>query len=665
MIPLLAALLLARPFQDGEDVHARLTRITQRLASVDPAERAAAAAEVHRLTREDVREKAKGTPEASIALAFLGDPGVRGEVAKLLHDPKYAAAAAEALGRAGPDSWSKELLKLAESDDPEIAFAAARAAAKSRSGAQGLKTLAERPEPRRYVVGAYGCELRKRGEYFRTYILACVSKDDSGAREFAIVALVNLPHAAEEVRSEMDETYGVRGVALKKVFQEASLRPQIRAILGRFLLRAGVYSYGDVVTFLAHADATFRSWARAMTPQHRSVLVQEAISRYSATTAELLEPVLRELTGLPLDEERVEDRLAKAKEWWTRKYGSTIDADVPKAIDDGVAWLKSKQQADGTWKYCQCGHKGYAAVDHTPGTTALVLYTLLKCGVSLEDKQLQRGFDYLLLLPLDKIPNAQTYTVALMAMVFGEAVHVLKSDRKTKDSRVIGFFSGRLRECAEWLIEAQVRLRRGGYEMGPWTYNKPAPKQESSDHSNTQFAMLGLLSARNNGIAIPAAVWQRALQWWLHAQMEDGGWPYVLQEDQRKTGSNSMSAAGMYCTLVAMSCLRKKDPKALTGEDPIVKVLGRMKKSYPVPAAGRSLQFGHVFSVYYDLYSLDRAMMISGTTSIEGRDWYRDGALFILYNQLSTGEWLDATDTCFALLFLKKAYIAVASGEGK
>jgi hypothetical protein len=58
-------------------------------------------------------------------------------------------------------------------------------------------------------------------------------------------------------------------------------------------------------------------------------------------------------------------------------------------------------------------------------------------------------------------------------------------------------------------------------------------------------------------------------------------------------------------------------------------------------------------------------MMLAKIEKIDGRDWYHDGALFILGNQGAEGEWIDTTDTCFALLFLKKAYVAVATGDAK
>lgn len=642
----------------GERVRAAVAKI----ASIDPAERSAAAAELAKFPREDVR---KGTPEGFLAAGFLGDTSARGEVARLLANPRYAAAAAEVLAKIGPDAHVRDLIKVAESDDPEAAFAAARALAKSRSPAAeaALRTMTDKPERRRSVVGAYGCELRKRERLFKNYLLGRATNEDLLVSEFAIVAIANLPSAAEDAKLDYDEKTQQKGGELRKVFLEKPHREVVRRILGDFLLRSGLFAYGDVAALLLHDDPAVRDWARRRAWARRSVSLAEIVRRYTEPTADRVEPVLQELSG-PVLEGEPKDRIARAKEWWEKNRAAAVDKDVVKAIDEGVAWLRARQQPDGTWKYCQCGHPGHGATDHTAGTTALVLYTLLKCDVPWEDKGFLKGLEFLLALPLDKITNAHTYTVSLMAMVFGEAVRHLKADRKTKDSRSVGRLLGRLKECADWLVEAQLRLRKGGYDLGPWTYNKP-PAGQYSDNSNTQFAMMGLLAAQNAGIPLPAGVWQRSLGWWMQTQCEDGGWPYVFQEENRKVGTDSMSAAGVYCFLISNASIKKKDPKSFAGEEPIRKSFARWKGRYPVPDLHRSTHPGHVFSPYYDLYSLERAMMISGTTRLDGRDWYRDGALFILYNHQGAGEWLDVTDTCFALLFLKKAYIPVASGEDK
>ena len=91
----------------------------------------------------------------------------------------------------------------------------------------------------------------------------------------------------------------------------------------------------------------------------------------------------------------------------------------------------------------------------------------------------------------------------------------------------------------------------------------------------------------------------------------------------------------------------------------------------PPPAAG--LQDGPWHGYY--LYGLERAMVIAGKRYLGDHDWYREGAEILLEAQQRDGSWSKGTrkrakgrgnaatmagsdpltDTCFALLFLKRA----------
>ena len=66
--------------------------------------------------------------------------------------------------------------------------------------------------------------------------------------------------------------------------------------------------------------------------------------------------------------------------------------------------------------------------------------------------------------------------------------------------------------------------------------------------------------------------------------------------------------------------------------------------------------------LYYSLYALERAGMLLGVEKIGGHDWYAEGAEAILAAQKADGSWTPGAkrsnsiwDTCFAVLFLKKA----------
>jgi hypothetical protein len=65
---------------------------------------------------------------------------------------------------------------------------------------------------------------------------------------------------------------------------------------------------------------------------------------------------------------------------------------------------------------------------------------------------------------------------------------------------------------------------------------------------------------------------------------------------------------------------------------------------------------------YYYLYGLERAGELTLTLNFGKHDWYKEGAEMILAQQQSDGKWHSpqgtggpVIDTCFALLFLKRA----------
>jgi hypothetical protein len=672
---LLAALLFA---QDPPD----LESVFDRLASLDPEVRGAAHAEFTKGFAPQ-RESLKGTgPAGTVALAFLGDVSTKKELAKLLSNDKPAIVrgAAEAAGGVDPDGLAKELSKLLEAEDLATGMAAARSLSRAKAPAirAALQALAEKPEnPRRKIAACYALELAEPGPHLGS-IFAQADSNAAPAREAAWAALANLPHAAAALRKRIEPKDREIALEMRKNFEKDGLPEGLRPLFGRFLLKAGAYGYADLVAMTAHASKEVAEWARKAVVDpallKKSVLVTILLAKlgeYKDEKDPSKEPIpaleiLLAGQGLVAAGDSMKERIDSLRAGWDKARLPLLDKDIARSIDEGVAWLKSKQLEAGAWKYCVCGLNSNDSFVH--GTTALTLYTLLKCEVPLKDKSVQSGFEWLLKEPL---PN-HTYTVALEAMACGEAIELLQPVfrmEKNKAARAelaasIERYAKRLREASTWLVEAQTRSVRGGYETGDWGYQKPATKD--MDNSNTQFAVLGLRAAQNAGVPAPEAAWAKSLNHWAGDQVKDGGWPYRRDPaDANQGGSRSMSAAGMYCTLVAKATLKRKAPETLVGDDSIKKVLALFTKQYPVPDPRRDRPGGHGGSIYYDLYSLERAMMIAKLDRLAGRDWYHDGAMFIVLNQESGGEWIDTTDTCFALLFLKRAYIPVATGDNK
>ena len=68
--------------------------------------------------------------------------------------------------------------------------------------------------------------------------------------------------------------------------------------------------------------------------------------------------------------------------------------------------------------------------------------------------------------------------------------------------------------------------------------------------------------------------------------------------------------------------------------------------------------------MYYYLWSLERVAVALNLDTIGNKDWYAWGSGLLLSNQEEDGTWqgdygTGGVDTCFALLFLKRANLAM------
>jgi hypothetical protein len=75
---------------------------------------------------------------------------------------------------------------------------------------------------------------------------------------------------------------------------------------------------------------------------------------------------------------------------------------------------------------------------------------------------------------------------------------------------------------------------------------------------------------------------------------------------------------------------------------------------------------------YYYLYALERAGMLLDIPMIGNHDWYVEGAKLLLDGQKDGGSWVagggrsnSTWDTCYAILFLKKATQKLVASEDR
>ena len=383
------------------------------------------------------------------------------------------------------------------------------------------------------------------------------------------------------------------------------------------------------------------------------------------------------------------------------------------AIDRGVAWLRTQQKVTGNFP---------AFGDHLPantyqpmdvGVNALVLLTLSKSGVPVEDKVVEKLkswclSDYAKMRGLKKVMvyTAATLLMALDAMYNPHA----KDETDVKRDRYGTTITRKKTPCkypagVQSLVEELVKFLVGSQvvKIGGWRYpgNDIGSVNGDVDLSNTQYALLGLNAAARCGIAVPDAVWTRTLEYVLREQEKDGmpselfienaawepgfdeppkflsagkrkarGWTYLPGGRDGSTGS--MTCAGLACLAIVKERLSetgKLTPEASRRIDTgLLDGLAWLSDVFTVtdnPVVPTAAAMWH----YYYLYGLERVGSLTGVAYHAKADWYRVGADHLMAAQEKNGGWKEAsskdkpadstesaiTQTCFALLFLKRA----------
>jgi hypothetical protein len=325
----------------------------------------------------------------------------------------------------------------------------------------------------------------------------------------------------------------------------------------------------------------------------------------------------------------------------------------------------------------------------------LILLTLIHAGVS------EKGYEKLLQNCLDR-PLEHTYKVALFAMCLEE----LDATR----------YQGKIAQCAQFLVDNQAT-------NGQWSYGRPTdavkdistaepPKAVASgdkkkgtvrefgdsrehkrpktaiavkqtrnggdkgDNSNSQYAALGLRACFDANIKLPEEVLQKARTWWVESQGPDesgaakavgknavsssGDIPYVQGWNYQKASEEGKPTEAMTAGAVGATVIYEY-------------MLGRDWHKDKVTRAGVNWLGKHfaIHDNYYYLYALERAGMLYNTELFGGHNWYFEGARFLVDHQAADGSWghrenkdENTWDTCFAVLFLKKATRAIATEGG-
>lgn len=293
------------------------------------------------------------------------------------------------------------------------------------------------------------------------------------------------------------------------------------------------------------------------------------------------------------------------------------------AIDRGVSHLLRSQHLDGTWDYGQ---------EPRAGHTALIAYTLVKSGLSREHHAVQRVMAH-----LQGARSELTYDTALLILAL--AAH----DRERHGRQI--------QELVDQLLEWQ-KPTGWGYPSG-------------SDLSNTQYASLGLWAGARAGADIPDRAWYDLIAAAGQYRADRGGFGY---SPGGGAATGSMTAAGVGVLAICRDMLalkpsgkdRRRYQKVQGWIDEGLEWLDRNWSVTQNPGRGRS-------HLGYYLYGLERVGALAPTETIGDHDWYAEGASFLVQQQSPQGHWGSSLggghpQTCFALLFLRRATMPVSGG---
>ncbi|MCD6219050.1 hypothetical protein J7K43_01525, partial [Candidatus Calescamantes bacterium] len=291
---------------------------------------------------------------------------------------------------------------------------------------------------------------------------------------------------------------------------------------------------------------------------------------------------------------------------------------IEESIEKGKNWLLSQQLEDGTWgEPCKFD------------VTALIVLALLHAGVDPSNPKLAKSIQF-----LKEHKWSYTYGASLFLNV------ALYLPKEASDWEKIN-------EAVQWILDSQNR--DGGFSYYP---------DYRSDNSNSQFALLGLLAAQQQGIEISKEVIEKAEIWFLKNQDYDrsGGWGYYRDYYWAPSTYGSMTAAGIMGLKIGGQTFVNQ---------PLINGFEWLKTHFTVSENPCWLKQYH----YYYLYSLERACGVPPSQQYIGTHlWYREGVEYLVSQQYPDGHWESSCEawrgwdevedyitTAYALLFLTKA----------
>jgi hypothetical protein len=395
--------------------------------------------------------------------------------------------------------------------------------------------------------------------------------------------------------------------------------------------------------------------------------------------------------------------LAQEKKFDPNMLTAGVDMQkVEAAIEKGVKFLRTAPSP----KHDLAG----------PNSDELIAYTLVTAGLPETDPTVAELLKKILEAPIER-----TYKTAIQAMLLEEIHRVRYQSRIQQCGQFLVD-----NQCAngQWSYGQPTEAAKGTPSVatggstpsggGVKTYDLPPPSGKdkpkiekklgvrktrdgppTGDNSNSQYAALGLRACYDAGIMIPKDTIGLALNWWRVSQYsptaagkndkpavasgapsvgDPRGWCYDGKDSHQAYGSMSVGAVG---ALVIYAYMLDHEWQ----KDAFVKHgMGWIASNYSITENPGQIGVQHngaansLFHYYY-LYGLERVGMLYGTDNMGGHFWYAEGAKLLIEKQKPDGKWdgegwaaNPTWDTCFAILFLKRAtrpLVATEAGGSK
>jgi len=228
------------------------------------------------------------------------------------------------------------------------------------------------------------------------------------------------------------------------------------------------------------------------------------------------------------------------------RSGEVVPRDVRDMYDDGLQFLASSQNTDGTWP----------SNHHGPGVTGMALMCFLACGedpnYGLHSSSVRRSIRSII-----RSQNRSTGYFGPSMYHHGFATLALAEAYGMVDDR--NLWSGTdvdrqptIGQSLELAVRSAITSQQSN-PHGSWRYN---PGGNDADTSVAGAVLMGLLAARNAGIEVPDDAIDQAIAYFVQMTAPSGQVAY-----SQNTGGHNESVARVAIASLVFSVARRKDLK--------------------------------------------------------------------------------------------------------